>query len=217
MPITSRCRSSGRRSPPTCWRRNISARPACPRASARSRKKPCRPGCGAACPTTRRWPNCRRPSASSAKSPASRCSTGSPAPGPIGAGRAAISPPRPTRRRSSTSTATCWRCRWWHRTRRNGSTPACTGPTASTARARAISTSITRPASSSNPKPPTNIRSRTPASSSRSPTTSSTRAASWICGCARRACSNTAPAPARISPSSAAKARSCRAAAARPA
>ena len=37
--------------------------------------------------------------------------------------------------------ATCWRCRWRRRTRRNGSTPACTGPTASTGRARAISTS----------------------------------------------------------------------------
>ena len=50
--------------------------------------------------------------------------------------------------RSSTSTATCWRCRWWRRIRRNGSTPACTGPMASTARARAISTSTSRPASS---------------------------------------------------------------------
>ena len=65
--------------------------------------------------------------------------------------------------------------------------------------------------------PPTSIRSRTPASSSRSPTTSSTRAGSWICGCARRACSNTAPAPARISPSCAAPARSSPAAANHPA
>ncbi len=48
-------------------------------------------------------------------------------------------------------------------------------------------------------RPPTSIRSRTPASSSRSPTTSSTKAASWTCGCARRACSNTAPAPAPTS------------------
>ena len=62
---------------------------------------------------------------------------------------------------------------------------------------------------------PTSIRSRTPASSSRSPTTSSTRAASWTCGCARRACSNTAPAPARISRSCAAKAKSFPAAASR--
>ena len=28
----SKCRSNGRRSPPTCWRRSISAKPACPRA-----------------------------------------------------------------------------------------------------------------------------------------------------------------------------------------
>ena len=51
----------------------------------------------------------------------------------------------------------------------------------------------------------------------RSPTTWSTKAASWTCGCARRACSNTAPAPARTSPSCAAKARSCPAAASHPA
>ncbi len=160
---------------------------------------------------------CPKPSASPAKSPASRCSTGWPAPGPIGAGRAAISPAKPTRRRSSTSTATCWRCRWWRRIRRNGSTPACTGPMASTARARAISTSTTGPASWCSRPPPTSIRSRMPASSSQSPTTSSTRAASWICGCGKRACSNTAPAPARISQSCAAKAKGCRAAASRPA
>ena len=52
---------------------------------------------------------------------------------------------------------------------------------------------------------PTSIRSRMPASSSRSRTTSSTRAASWTSGCARRACSNMARAPARISPGSAAR------------
>ena len=54
---------------------------------------------------------------------------------------------RPTPRRSSTSTATCSPRRCARRTRRNGSTPACTGPTASTARARATSTSTSRPAS----------------------------------------------------------------------
>ena len=54
-------------------------------------------------------------------------------------------------------------------------------------------------ASSSSRSRPTSIRSRTPASSSRSPTISSTRAGSWTSGCARRACSNTAPAPARTS------------------
>ena len=46
---------------------------------------------------------CPRTSASSASTPPSRCSTASPAPGPIGAGRAATSTPRTTRRRSSTS------------------------------------------------------------------------------------------------------------------
>ena len=49
------------------------------------------------------------------------------------------------------------------------------------------------------------------------PTTSSTRAASWTCGCARRASSSTARAPAPTSRSSAARARSSPAAAARPA
>ena len=42
--------------------------------------------------------------------------------------------------------------RWPRPIRRNGSTPACTGPMASTARARAIITSITRPASSTKSK-----------------------------------------------------------------
>ena len=64
---------------------------------------------------------------------------------------------------------------------------------------------------------PTSIRSRTPASSSRSTTTSSTRAASWTCGCARRACSSTAPAPAPTSRGCAARASGSPAAASRPA
>ena len=84
---------------------------------------------------------CPRRSASSASVRPSRCSSGSPAPGPTGAGRAAISIRRATRARSSTSSSTCSRRRWRRRTRRNGSTPACTGPTASTARARATTTS----------------------------------------------------------------------------
>ena len=103
------------------------------------------------------------------------------------------------------------------RTRRNGSTPACTGPTASMGRARATITSIPSPASSRSRHRPTSTRSRTPASSSRSPTTSSTRAASWTCGCAKRACSNTAPAPAPTSRRCAARTRSSPAAASRPA
>ena len=128
-----------------------------------------------------------------------RCSTGWPAPGPIGAGRAAISPARTMPAPSSTSCATCWPRRWRRPTRRNGSTPACTGPTASTARRRATSTS-TRPPARCRPRPrPTSGRSRTPASSRASRTIWSTRAASWICGCARRACSSTARAPAPTS------------------
>ena len=103
--------------------------------------------------------------------------------------------PRP----SSTSCASCWRGRWARPTRRNGSIPACIGPMASTARRRGISMSITAPASCAPPTAPMSTRSRMPASSSRSPTISSTKAASWICGCARRGCSNTAPAPAPIS------------------
>ena len=55
--------------------------------------------------------------------------------------------PRTTRAPSTTSSATCSPRRWWRPTRRNGSTPACTGPMASTARARAITTSTTPPAS----------------------------------------------------------------------
>jgi len=55
--------------------------------------------------------------------------------------------------------------------------------------ARATFTSTTPTASSSNRRAPTSIRSRTPASSSRSPTISSTTAASWTFGCARRGCS----------------------------
>ena len=98
-------------------------------------------------PTKPRSKVCRRPSASSARPRPSRCSTGSPAPGPIGAGRAAISTTRRTRAPFSTRCASCSPRRSPRRTRRNGSTPACIGPMASTARARATITSITRPAS----------------------------------------------------------------------
>ena len=52
---------------------------------------------------------------------------------------------------------------------------------------------------------PTSIRSRTPASSSRSRTTSSTRAGSWTSGPARRGSSSTARAPAPTSPRCAAE------------
>jgi hypothetical protein len=56
-----------------------------------------------------------------------------------------ISTRKPTLRPSSTRCATCSPCRWRRPIRRNGSTPACTGPTASTGRARAISMSIPSP------------------------------------------------------------------------
>ena len=78
----------------------------------KSRRRPCRPGCGARSPTMPRWRRCPRRSASAARRMPARSSTGSPAPGPIGAGRAAISPPRRTPTPSSTSSATCSPCRW---------------------------------------------------------------------------------------------------------
>ena len=140
-------------------------------------------------------------------------STGSPAPGPIGAGRAAISTARPTRRPSSTNCATCSPARSPRPIRRNGSTPACTGPMGSMVRARAIITSTTRREALPTRNPPTSIPSRMPVSSRPSRTISSMTAASWICGCARRACSNTARAPARTSRSCAARTRRFRAAA----
>ena len=46
----SRCPRAGARSPPTCLRRNISARRACPRASRRSRRTPSPRSCGAPSP-----------------------------------------------------------------------------------------------------------------------------------------------------------------------
>ena len=66
-----------------------------------------------------------------------RSSTAWPAPGPTGAGRAATSTAKTMPAPSTTSIASCWRRRSARPTRRNGSTPACTGPTASTGRARA--------------------------------------------------------------------------------
>ena len=96
-----------------------------------------------ACRTRPRSPPCPRPSATGRRAAPSRCSTASPAPGPIGAGRAATSTARTTPAPITTRCASCWASRWPRRTRRNGSTPACTGPMASTARRRATTTSIT--------------------------------------------------------------------------
>jgi ribonucleotide reductase alpha subunit len=55
-------------------------------------------------------------------------------------------------------------------TRRSGSTPACTGPMASTGRARATGTSTTATARLIRPSRPTSGPSRTPASSRACPT-----------------------------------------------
>ena len=75
---------------------------------------------------------------------ARRSSTASPAPGPTGAGRAAISTAKRTPARSTTSCASCSPASTPRRTRRSGSTPACTGPTASTARPRGTTSPTTR-------------------------------------------------------------------------
>ena len=155
-----------------------------------------------------------RTSAPSPRLDASRCSTGWPAPGPTGAGRAAISPPRRTRRPSSTSCATCWPARWcapnspqWFNTGLHWAY-GIDGPGQGhyyvdhrTGELDAVDLGLRASAAACLLHP------------GRRATTSSTRAASWICGCARRACSSTAPAPARTSPRCAARARSCRAAA----
>ena len=141
---------------------------------------------------------CPRRSASAARPARGRSSTGWPAPGPTGAGRAAISRPRTTPPPIIDEMRYMLAARWRRRTRRSGSTPGCTGPMASTGRARGITTSTSRRASWCARPAPTSTRSRMPASSSRSATTSSTRAASWICGTARRGSSNTARGRARI-------------------
>ncbi len=175
--------------------------------------------CGAPSPTRRRSPRCPRTSASAPRSRSQQvfdrlagCWTYWGWKGGYFSDRGGCARP------SSTSCASCSRARWWRRTRRNGSTPACTGPTASTGRARAISTSTHKTGRLTKSK----IGLRASAAACllhpvRRRTTSSTRAASWTCGCARRACSSTAPAPARTSRACAARARSCPAAGARPA
>ena len=144
----SKCPTSGRRSPPTCWPRSISAKPASPPRLKKVEEETVPSFLWRSVPRHRgACAPAREPSASSASTSPSRCSIASPAAGPIGAGRAATSPPKKTRRLLSTSCATCSPCRWSRRTRRNGSTPACTGPTASMAPARATIMSTGRPAS----------------------------------------------------------------------
>ena len=169
-------------------------------------------------PDRRRSQRCRRRSAISAKCRRSRCSSAWPAPGPIGAGRAAISI-RESRR-----------ARLLRRARLHAGEADGGAELAAMVQHRpALGLRHRRP----EPGPflrrfpdrqADQVEDRLRASAAACllhpvgrRTTSSTRAASWICGCARRACSNTAPAPAPISPGCAAKANGSPAAASRPA
>ena len=153
-------------------------------------------------PTRARSPSCPRTSASAARRMRARSSTAWPAPGPTGAGRAATSTREEDARafydehrfmlatqmaRAQLAAMVQHRPALGLRHRRPGPGSLLRRPS--------------RPASSR----PSDIRlraarSRTPASSSASRTTWSTRAASWTCGCARRASSSTARAPAPTSP-----------------
>ena len=74
-----------------------------PRKAKRVEENTLPPGCGGRSPTRRRSPRCPRPSGSAARLMRVRCSTGLPEPGPIGAGRAGISPARRTRAPSMTT------------------------------------------------------------------------------------------------------------------
>jgi ribonucleoside-diphosphate reductase alpha chain len=77
-------------------------------------------------------------------------------------------------------------------TARSGSTRGCTGRTASMVRRRGTGYADPKTGECGWRRMRTRIRSRTRASFSRWMTISSTRAGSWICGCARRGCSSTA-------------------------
>ena len=104
------------------------------RRRARRRGRACPSGCSGNVPAAEA-PHRRRDRL------AGRCSAAWPAAGRTGAGRAATSRSRRTPGRSTTKSATCWRRRWRPRTARSGSTPGCTGPTASRARRRGTTTS----------------------------------------------------------------------------
>ena len=143
----SRCRKAGARSPATCWRRNISARPACRRALKRVEEKTvpdflwrsvADEEAIAALPEKERTIG-----EHSAKQVFDRLAGTWTYWGWKGGYFDARSGRARLLRRAA---ATCWRRRNARPIRRNGSTPACTGPMASTARARAITMSITRPA-----------------------------------------------------------------------
>ena len=112
-----------------------------------------------------------------------RCSTAWPAAGATGARSTATSTPPRTPRRSTTSCATCSRTRWprpnspqWFNTGLHCAY-GITGP----AQGHCYVDPHDRRADAGR-RTPTSARSRTPASSSRSTTTWSTRAASWTCG-----------------------------------
>ena len=130
--------STGRRSRSTSWPRSISARPACrphtepvaePGVPAWLAQRARQPGDACTGQETRRPPGVP---------PAGRLLD------LLGLERRLFFQRRATPARFSTRPATCWRRRWRRRTRRSGSTPACTGPTASRARRRAITASIRR-------------------------------------------------------------------------
>ena len=180
------CPRSGHRSQQTSSRRSTSGRRACRSRCAASRKRASRSGCGA--PSRSPVPR-SGPSATRAKR-----FTASPGPGPTGAGNTATSMLRTTRAPSTTSSATCSPRSARRRTRRSGSTPACTGHTGSPDLHRATTTSTWSRGSPPAPPAPTSARSRTPASFSPWRTTSLTTAASWTSGRARHASSSTAPA-----------------------
>ena len=149
---------------------------------------------------------------------ASRSSTGSPAAGPIGAGRAATSPPRRTPRpsidelrymladadvRAELAAMVQHRPALGLRHRRPGQGHYYVDHR--TGELVQVGLGLRASAAARLLHP------------GRARTTSSTRAASWTCGSARRACSSTAPAPARTSRRCAARASSSPAAGARPA
>ena len=145
-----------------------------------------------------------------------RCSAGWPAAGPTGAGRAATSRARTTPGRSTTRSATCSPRRW---PRPNSPQWFNTGPALGVRhRGPAAGALLRRPADGELKLSDQRLRAARPARLLHpvaSPTTSSTRAASWTCGSARPASSSTAPAPARTSPPCAARASRSPAAASR--
>ena len=125
------CPSNGVRSPPIFSRRNISARRACRRRK-RVEENRVPSWLWRSVPDKQALAdlpeNQRYGSETDARHVFDRLAGA----GPIGVGRAAISRAKRTRRPSTTKCATCSPCRWPRRTARNGSTPACTGRTAST-------------------------------------------------------------------------------------